>query len=103
MSATRSGFSLADAAETISFRSRRALPQNATASTRATAPASQAIDGPDRTIAKYAAAALTAATSADNPKTPTTLANCATGSTVVWLYPSRTQGNPLQKYVRASS
>ena len=54
-------------------------------------------------MTKYASAVLTSATSADMPNTPTTLANCAIGSTVVWLYPSSSQGNPLQKYVRASS
>ena len=51
----------------------------------------------------YASAVLTSATSADMPNTPTTLANCAIGSTVVWLYPSSSHGKPLQKYVRASS
>ena len=39
----------------------------------------------EREITKCAATALTAATSADIPNTPTTLANCATGRTVVWL------------------
>src|SRR6185295_9542787 len=48
-------------------------------------------------------AALTSATSAETPNTPTTLADCATGSTVVWLIPSRSQGNPDQKYVRPNS
>ena len=54
-------------------------------------------------MTKYASAVLTIATSADMPNTPTTLANCAIGSTVVWLYPSSSHGKPLQKYVRPSS
>src|SRR5918995_7067792 len=61
------------------------------------------IDARDRETAMYASAVLTSETSADIPNTPTTLANCATGSTVVWLYPRSSHGKPLQKYVRPSS
>ena len=55
------------------------------------------IDPRERETTKYASAVLTSATSADIPNTPTTLANCAIGSTVVWLYPSSSHGKPLQK------
>ena len=47
--------------------------------------------------------ALTNATSADSPYTPNTLANCATASTVTWLLPRGTQGNPPKSTPRKYS
>src|SRR5687767_2427644 len=83
--------------------SRRLLPQIVMATSTAAVTPTVTIDPRDREIAKYASAVLTSATSADIPKTPTTLANCAIGSTVVWLYPRSSHGKPLQKYVRPNS
>ena len=72
------------------------------ASTTAVA-AMTAIRWRPRNSTAHASAALTNATSADNPYTPSTLASCATGRTVTWLLPSGTHGNPPKRYPRANS
>src|SRR5688572_16087280 len=89
--------------ETSSFLSRRLAPHIVmTISTEAVTPT--VMNEPrERETTKYASDVLTSATSADMPRTPATLANCAIGRTVVWLYPSSSQGKPDQKYVRPSS
>src|SRR6266508_161738 len=93
----------------------RRLPQTATIRTRTKTPdaIARAVDGvaaprtrPAKEVeptAISASAAPTAATSIDTPYTPKMLASCAIGSTVAWLYPSSTHGNPVNRYVRPNS
>ena len=72
--------------------SRRCCPTIVTPTSAAAVTPTVTIDPREREMTKYASAVLTSATSADMPNTPTTLANCAIGSTVVWLYPSSSHG-----------
>src|SRR5262245_10433255 len=83
-----------------SLRETRRAPQTPTEATSATTirrgPKRPILDRPGASVITTAAnAAFTDATSIDTPYTPQRLANCAIGSTLAWLYPRSTHGNPM--------
>ena len=82
---------------------RRARPQREREATSTAASATATSPDRSRATVAIASEADTSTTRNDTPYTPTTLALCATGSTVVCVYPTSAQGKPPKNSVRASS